>query len=383
MNALARLIIRLVALVVAACILLLYLRVEIYDWPEARPFSGAQWYNPYDGVLINTPLRANFHAHTKSWLGVTFGENSEAEMVGAYSDRGYDIIGISNYHSISTYFDTSSLYIPVYEHGLNLLKVHNLPLGAREVLFPAFPLHLSMHQTQQMLNRTARISELNALCHPTMSWISPRKMDRLTGYSLLEVGNTLGMSLEHWDAALSAGRLVWILSNDDTHDLIREPTFIKWNMIYAEGRLAGAAIAAMRRGAHYGVESYRGDCENTALKRCEIRGDSLFIDMDDVVNRIDLYGQEGIMLKSVVRQSSIAYPFAQHDAYVRAEIHMDECVYYLNPIVRTESGIPPVASALSSKIDQSSTWGIRMLLVVVLIWVGYGIYRTVTDHRTA
>ncbi len=376
-----RLMIKVIVLVIAALILLLYLRVEIYVWPEARPFSGARWYNPYDGVLTNSPLRANFHAHTKSWLGVTFGENSEAEMVGAYSDRDYDIIGISNYHSISTYFDTSSLYIPVYEHGLNLLKVHNLPLGAREVLFPAFPLHLSLHQTQQMLNRTARISELNALCHPTMSWISPRKMDRLTGYSLLEVGNTLGMSLEHWDTALSAGRLVWILSNDDTHDLVREPTFIKWNMIYAEERSAEAAITAMQRGAHYGVESYRGDCENTVLRKCEIRTDSLFIEMNDRVNRIDLYGQGGIMLKSAVRQPSIAYALAPTDTYVRAEIHMDECVYYLNPVVRTESAMPPVASSISAEVDQLSTWGIRLLLVVALLWVGHRIYRTVSDHR--
>jgi len=379
---LGNLIIKVIALVIAAVILLLYVRIEIYYWPEARPFAGEQWYNPYAGAFSYQPLRANFHAHTKSWLGVTYGENSEPEMAAAYAKRGYDIIGISNYHSISKYLDTSQLYIPVYEHGLNLLKVHNLPLGATEVLFPGFPIHFSIHQTQQMLNRTARISELNALCHPTMSRIPPRKMDRLTGYSLLEVGNTLGMSLEHWDTALSAGRLVWILSNDDTHDLIREPTFIKWNMIYAQERSAEAALSALRDGAHYGVESYRSDCENTELTRCEIRNDSLFIALGDNVNRIDLYGQGGTLLKSAVKQSSIAYALAQTDTYVRGEIHMDECVYYLNPIVRAESGVPPVASAISAEIDQLSTWGIRLILVVALFWVGHRIYRTFSDNRT-
>jgi hypothetical protein len=207
-------------------------------------------------------------------------------------------------------------------------------------------------------------------------------MDRLTGYSLLEVGNTLGMSLEHWDTALSAGRLVWILSNDDTHDLIREPTFIKWNMIYAQERSAKAALSALRDGAHYGVESYRGDCENTELTRCEIRKDSLFIALGDTVNRIDLYGHGGVMLKSGVRQSSISYALAQTDTYVRAEIHMDECVYYLNPVVRTESGIPPVASAISAQVDQLSTWGIRLLLTVILLWLVHRAHRTVSDHRT-
>jgi len=363
---------------VGIAFLLLYLNVVIYEWPESSPFNGSVWYNPYENVLRNDPLRANFHAHTRSWAGVTFGENSEKEMADAYSERRYDIIGISNYHSISTYLDSSQLYIPVYEHGLNALKVHNLPLGATEVLLPLYPVHFTIHQTQQMLLRTAGISRLNALCHPTMSRIAPRKMSRLTGYSLLEVGNTLGMSVEHWDMALSSGRLVWILSNDDTHDLVNEPTFIKWNMIYAGQKNSTAALYAMQAGAHYGVESYMGQCENTRVSTYRISGDTLVIGLDQPVNRIDLYGQDGALLASAGNTAHISYKLKQGDTYVRSEAHMDECVYYFNPVVRTIDGVPVLASSVIPAKNTLASWLIRIALSIVIILLSARIYRFAT-----
>ena len=360
---------------VSIAVLAIYLQVKIYNWPEPAPFEGEVWYNPYDGALGNRPLKANFHGHTKSWFGLTFGENTEEELTSAYAERGYDIIGISNYQNISTYLDTSPLYIPLYEHGVNVPKVHNLPIGATKVLLPLYPVHFTLHQAQQMLVRTAAISSLNALCHPTMSRISPQDVSRLTGYSLLEVGNTLGMSVEHWDSALSSGRLIWILANDDTHGLTKEPTFIKWNIIFADSPDAASAMEAMRSGVHYGVESYFGDCENYTFRRFDISGDTLHIRISDQVNRIDLYGQGGILVKQVSRTDRTAYLLSPGDTYVRAEIHMDDCVYYSNPIVRTTDGTPPLAAEIAPTMAPIATWLTRILISLLIILIGYRTYR--------
>ena len=95
---------------------------------------------------IIDPLRANFHAHTKSWMGVTFGENSEEEMATAYAERGYDIVGISNYHRISTYLDSlRHSTFPSMSTDSIFSKVHNLPIGAKEgTNGPSYPVHFSL-----------------------------------------------------------------------------------------------------------------------------------------------------------------------------------------------------------------------------------------------
>ena len=357
-----------------AAVLGLYLKVRIYTPPDDRPFAGDTWYNPYSN-LSGDLLRANFHAHTRSWFGLTFGNNTEEELTSAYRERGYDIIGISNYQSISTYLESSDLYIPMYEHGVNLFKVHNIPIGARHVVLPGFPLHISLDQTQQMLERTAAAASLTALAHPSMSRLSADDMPRLTGYHLMEVGNTQGMSTDHWDAALSAGRLIWILSDDDSHDLVAEPTFVKWNVIYSPDRTSDAAIEALRMGRHYGVESYAGKCEDYELRSVRIGDGSVRIEMGEMVNRIDLIGQGGVQKATQARTSSLEYQIQPSDTYLRAEIHMDECVYYLNPLVRTSNGNVPLAADEIPQVNWFMTWLVRVLIMVALGFVAQKLYK--------
>ncbi|NDC73359.1 MAG: hypothetical protein EBZ62_07915, partial [Sphingobacteriia bacterium] len=57
-----------------------YLRSEIYQFAPAQPFSGSSLYNPYDSM---PPLRfkANFHAHSRSWGGLTNGHQSDSTLI--------------------------------------------------------------------------------------------------------------------------------------------------------------------------------------------------------------------------------------------------------------------------------------------------------------
>ena len=62
-------------------------------FPEDRPFTGNLWYNPYEN-LKDSWLKANFHAHSKSWLGMTHGNRSpdfvRADAV--WHDFGEDLV---------------------------------------------------------------------------------------------------------------------------------------------------------------------------------------------------------------------------------------------------------------------------------------------------
>lgn len=345
--------------------LVFYLKTTIYTFPDPTPFSGDHWYNPY-ADLSGTLFRANFHAHSHCWGGLTHGEDTEEELVSAYRERGYDIPGISNYHYISTVLADDPLYIPLYEHGLNVQKIHALVLGAQRVSTTSFPYHFSVHETQQMLGAASAAGELTALAHPVMGRLSMEDMRRLTNYNLMEVGNTLGMSSTHWDAALSAGRPAWILCNDDVHSLEKEEAFIKWNMIYASEPTATAALEALRAGRHYGVESYDTQCDENTLLSVRVENDTLKILLENPVNQLNLHGQGGIKKVSAVNTRTVHYRLTPGDSYIRAEIHQDHCVWYLNPVVRTpEPGVMPQMPV--AEMDGVRTWLVRLGVVMLIV----------------
>ena len=108
-----------------------YLWTPVYDFPAALPFRGAHWYNPYATVAPAAHwLKANFHAHTRAWGGLTNGHQTAGEITNTYRALGYDVIGISNYHRIDDTFAAESSYMPSYEYGYSVRKTHRLAIGA-------------------------------------------------------------------------------------------------------------------------------------------------------------------------------------------------------------------------------------------------------------
>src|SRR5262249_29188256 len=149
------------------------------------PFHGDQFCNPYASATAAWK-RANFHAHGLAWLGLSSAAQTDDEVVAAYLRSGYDVAAISNYQKI-----TDSGTIPVYEHGFNVGKQHQLATGARRVAWFDFPFWQSIHQKQYVLDRVARSAELVAIAHPAANRhaYSDDELRRLAGYQLLEVVN--------------------------------------------------------------------------------------------------------------------------------------------------------------------------------------------------
>ena len=56
--------------------------------------------------------------------------------------------------------------MPLYEHGYNITKEHQLAIGARRVEWLDFPIWTWLHQKQFILNRVAQTSDLVAINHP-------------------------------------------------------------------------------------------------------------------------------------------------------------------------------------------------------------------------
>src|SRR5262245_42312253 len=145
--------------------------------------------------------------------------------------------------------------MPLYEHGYNLLKHHQLAIGAHSVDWFDFPLWQSLSNQQYVIDRVARTADLVALAHPpSRNAYMPSELRELSGYQLIEVVNGPFHLATAWDAALSSGHAVWGIANDDTHDL-RDAgrAAVAWNMIDAPTASTADIVAALRAGRSYAV----------------------------------------------------------------------------------------------------------------------------------
>ena len=128
--------------------MLIYFAAPVYDFQEPQPFSGELWFNPYHDIDTNHWRRANFHFHTRKWAGITSGTGTEQDCYEQYKRLGYTIASLSHYQHISDILKDSVCYVPVYEHGVNFWKKHQLLIGAKKVLWLDYTLGQNMNHRQ-------------------------------------------------------------------------------------------------------------------------------------------------------------------------------------------------------------------------------------------
>ncbi|MFA7089105.1 MAG: hypothetical protein WC128_03675 [Bacteroidales bacterium] len=337
-------------------LILLFRMTPLYKPVASAPFSGPYWYNPYQEVTPEGQwVRANFHAHSNAWGLFTNGrKNTVEDILSKYDSLGYDIIGISDYQHITQ--TPATLYIPVYEHGFNILKTHQGSIGARRVYHGDYILPQTRSQKQHILNKLREQTQVLVLNHPDwMGGYSPRDMRFLTGYDCFEVLNDFWNSEDLWDVALSSGKPAMIVGGDDAHnvfkqtDLARDLTLIynvsdtlKPDYVY-RALISGAAygVEVTRRLSRASVVEKRGNLDSIPLLRsCKIRNDSLIVTLTGYACEFRFTGQNGKVLKQVTNSinglQGASYLLQPDDTYVRVKIALSDSSHiYLNPVMRT------------------------------------------------
>ncbi len=362
---------RRLVVVLALVVSLPYLRSPVYHFPAPARFAGPQFLNPYAG-LRDTWQRANLHAHGRAWRGLTNGRQSDEQIVRAYTSFGYTVAGVSNYQRIAVSGDGRAL--PLYEHGYNLGKRHQLAIGARRVTWFDFPLWQSLSHKQFVIDRVADTAELVAIAHPlSRDAYTLEDMRQLTGYQLLEIVNGPFRSEALWDAALSAGHAVWALGNDDTHDLSDQGrTAMAWTMINAPSPAAADIVDALRAGRAYTVSRTNDTASAIETKVGTVRfGDgTLAVSCVGELSTFLFVGQNGVIRKTVKDAMNAAYTFRGDDTYIRTVIKSPRTAMYLNPVLRYDGGPPPAPAAT---VDIARTWLLRGTIALAgaalfLIW---------------
>ena len=381
-----------VILILLSIELLIYFSVPIFDFPAPEPFFGNKFYNPYEGMDSAHWKKGNFHFHTRAWVGLTSGRrNSNQFFWETYKKLGYDVPCISNYQQISKFNKDSSFYIPTYEHGFGVRKKHQICIGAKKLLWLDYSLFQNQNHKQNILNLLKGQNELVAIAHPGWENGYPGEHLRiLSNYDLLEVLDNNWRSVPLWDSALSSGHPVFILADDDAHDIYnpfeigRCCTFIN-----SPANQTSDLINALKTGRAFGADIFMGNEETIDMKAensrhiphlnsFSVRADTISFSISEKAMMIQFIGQNGLVRKNLWYTDRGFYKITPDDTYIRTEILFFNkelrpgTKFYLNPVFRYNGSNS--TNTLKAEINWPRTWIFRIfsipsLIVLVVLFV--------------
>ena len=375
-----------------------YITCPVYIFEEPKPFSGHKFYNPYQNVIDEAWMKCVFHLHTKSWMGLSNGENTSGEVMDVYRLLNYDVVAISDYMTVNRDMSNNHLHIPVYEHGYNIKKVHQLALGAQKVIWRDYIFKQNLHQKQHIIDLLKQNSFRVAVNHPSMrSSYPPNDFYYLAGYDLFEVQNGTHISETAWDAALSSGHPVWLIANDDAHTVNnparvqREVTYVNAPALVNEifthsvdsrslsrNGLSEESVEILDRltqgvafGVHFPykklstIEEKLHDAEIISFPVIiQVYEDTLKVVWQQIMQKIECIGDNGKVLKTVTGSNTACYPICAEDTYIRVRLTSPEdIVYYLNPIVRCSDDGFVIQS--SNPVNKHKTFRKRAISVFI------------------
>jgi hypothetical protein len=357
-----------------------YLFCPQYNFPVPRPFSGALIYNPYSGNNFSHWHKCNFHTHVRAWSGLTNGKGDAADAWNIYDSLGYDVHCISNYQNINQYNSDHTNYIPAYEHGFGILKNHQGVVGASQISWSNYFLPQTLANKQHILSELRKDdSAVVIINHPELRYAyTPADMQFLSGYDCLEVFPTC--SMQEWDAALSAGKPVFIVANDDAHD-VTDPTQVGRNCTWINVAEVNQnnILHALKTGNTYGMVVGRIPTETMDQKIAKVRAglpmvtgvqvmnDSLRVSLNRHAAAFQFIGQNGKVLSTVEEDSVASYHLESSDTYVRTRIFFSDATEInLNPVLRYNGTLPANTIPL---IDENKTFYMRVTGAIILLLV--------------
>lgn len=328
----------------------------VYDFSEAKPFSGPDIFNPYaslEGVDSIPWKRANFHTHTRVKGIFNECEYWPDQTDSAYRKFGYDIVTFSNHNELTVHPYDTALQVNVYEHGINLFKYHKLVFGCERVNRFDNLLPLFVFQKQFQLDLLGKESDFMQMNHPLRTGgTSEYQMRRLEGYRLMELDSGKSKENEYWDWALSAGRYSFGLANDDLHYPDRSGKMaVRCNFLYCPSARYEDIKKTLLGGGYYAmrVPDYgHGDWEvkyarNRSLpsvKGIGLDSATVFITLSQKADSIKFIGQNHTTLALVKDAKGAEYDMKQEDPYVRITAYFpDGEVIYSNPFARYDASV--------------------------------------------
>lgn len=316
-------------------------RFEFKQNPKA--FQGNKVYNPYANIKAANWEKCNFHAHANAWNGLTNGSGSAADIHRVYDSLNYGVHCVSNYHLIDTVNAGQHNYVTAYEHGFNLMKTHQLVLGGTNVKWLEYLFPQTANNKQNILNYLSLdTNSLVILNHPALrNGYSDKELSRLTNFNCMEVLSPYGISEKQWDIVLSAGKPVFIVGNDDIHDIQnKEQVGRMATILNLQNTNQESVLSALKKGEGYGIVlgKTQDPFNLPELKSLYLAKNSIQLKLTEKAQSIDFIGQNGKLLASFTDRKNVQYQLKMSDCYARAKITFENGTQiYLNPVFYTQT----------------------------------------------
>ena len=364
--------------------------VPVYVFDDPQPFHGEYLHNPYQNMDSTAWKRCIFHGHTERYGGLTNGRDISSEVYDSmYRSFGYDHVGISDYNIVNDFEKDDEGYIPGYEHGYNLWKIHQLCLGTEKVRHVDYFFGQTLSMKQHTINKLGEQNVVACVAHPAFVKNSYRVKDMkyLSNYRIMEALNGYDNSPEHWDMALSNGHLVYLIADDDTHNPLKSNDIgLRITYLNAKENKAGQFLDALLSGNAYGVDFEKIADEDMDEKRIRFERDMPYLTKADLdgtrfsvrvtkpIENAQFIGQGGMVLKEEnhIPGDSVfetSYNIKPADTYVRTVVDFgDGSSLWLNPITRHES-----ETIVYQRLDHISwlwtaaLWMAYVLLIAVIV----------------
>jgi hypothetical protein len=367
-----------------------YLLSPSFSFNEPVPFAGNKLYNPYEGVISSDWKKCNFHAHSNAWNGVTNGHGSTEDVRKAYHSLGYDLSLVTDYQRIDHSTKGNPDYIPAYEHGYNVSKSHQMVIGDPKITWTDFMFPQTRSNKQRLLNLISEDPEsLVIINHPeSRHAYSKEDMKYLGNYHCIELLSMFGGALPEWDAALSAGKPVFLMASDATHNVFNKLSigrYCTWVNVDTVNRKK--IIGAMKRGSSYAMKIavIEGEREADRVERIKhklpklnsfiVKDNSIQLELSQRANEIVFTGKDGKELSRVKASASAQYTVRTEDPYVRASVYFEDGgEIYLNPVYRY-NGDDPLSDTTALFVNKTKTTLTRLLGLIILSAWGLKLYQ--------
>lgn len=348
-----------------------YFFCPLFSFNTPKPFSGNALYNPYDSIAKEKWIKCNFHAHTNAWNGLTNGHGTANDIYHAYDSLGYGVYCVSEYQKINRALIARPGYIPAYEHGYGIKKTHQTVLGSDRVCWGDYLLPQTLSNKQHILNSISDNStNVIIINHPSnRNGYESTDFKYLANFHCMEVLNPSALSFPQWDTALSFGKPVFIVGNDDLHNVFtgdRLGAMCTW--VNVSSITERNVLNALKGGRSYGMVVGKSKDTLPILQRFEISNDTILIEMSKIASQITLIGQNGQILNSYKNTSTAQYTFKSSDHYARANIeYKNGTSIFLNPVFRhNRSDLNHVVAAVNIK----KTFVFRLMgAIIIVIWM--------------
>lgn len=161
----------------------------------------------------------------------------------------------------------------------------------------------------------------------------------------------------------------WLLANDDSHDLKKQPPGRFFNMIMPENKTKFDVVKALKNGNHVAYSSDKGIVD-VDLEKIGLKGNTVNYSFSRNINRVKLVRNGQMFMVDPHGQMILQ----ETDKYVRFEVIGEKSILYTNPIYRLKSSDISEFSKIPYKIDALKTFTFRFFvlasgfLIIVLLF---------------